>query len=196
MPRSDTTVAVSRAAEKPLPPPPPGSTWERIEQVRRDGNIKYSVFSNLAERSPAQYRNVATRGWGATQDVVDSFVRACVGLGYSEVWLRVGQGEPKLGAREAAKKAFRERRDRRQDAIDRLVRHDGVPERDAERLVDDVGDKPGWQAIYDQALEAWDVEQFKKQREARRLRERSLTPAEPPSVHTIGKRRKVRVHDK
>lgn len=194
---SDTTVTVSRAAEKPLPPPPPGSVWERIEWARQQEKLKYMPFSLLANRSPAQYRNIGTRGWGGRHEVVESFIRAVVKLGYSEVWVRVGQGEPKPGAREAAKKASRERRDRRQEAIDRLVHDEDLPEDDAERLVDEVGDKPSSKEIFEEALEDWDLEQWRKkrdaEREARRARERAPTPPpDPPSVDSIGQPRKLR----
>jgi hypothetical protein len=197
---SDTTVTMSRAAEKPLPPPPPGTTWERIEWVREKEQLKYSEFSRLAKRSPAQYRNVATRGWGGRHQVVESFVQAVADLGYSRVWVLTGQGEPKPGARDTAKQALLERRNRRLDAIAKLMREEDIPEEDAERLVDEVGDKPTSRQIFDAALEEWELEVFRKQREeareARRLSERSQTPSDPPSLDAIGKRRKVGVERK
>ncbi len=92
---------MSRAAESPLPPPPPGSVWERIEQAREEEGISYYRLSLLAhegnEALGGSYRTIATRnGWKAGGDVRDRFVAALARLGFSELWLALGRG-PRRG---------------------------------------------------------------------------------------------------
>lgn len=195
---------MSRAAEEPLPPPPPNSVWSRIEEVRRTEGLRYGELSKKAKRPDGKpraighYRLIAVRNnWKANQDVVDSFVRAVEELGYSRRWILLGEGERKPGDARSAEKARKERYERRQRAIDELVTKNDLTEEEADEAIDLVRDRPDWETLYRDALEeyVWRKEWLRRQSSAasaRHERPREPTPHEPPSVDAIGQPRKVR----
>lgn len=98
----DTIVAMSRAAEKPLPSPPRGSVWARIEEARSADDLSYGAFSELAGKKIGHYRSVGTRGWGAKQETRDAFVRALVSRGWSQEWLLLGVGDKRTDGKVVA----------------------------------------------------------------------------------------------
>lgn len=134
---TDTVVCVSRAASRPLPAPPPGSVWERVEQARRDDDLSYHALSRLAGQTGGHYRLIGTRQkWKAEQETVDRFIGALVAQGYSEQWLRAGVGTPRSqGSPKATAAAITD--EVREEATEILVKH-GRKLRRAEQAVNAI----------------------------------------------------------
>lgn len=138
-PPLDTIVAVSRAAKFPLPPPPPGTVWARIEEARESEGMTYGELSKESDRAIGHYRLIATRnGWTAHDDVTDSFVETLVKRGWSEVWLRSGFGRKRTDGKsvtDPARPSKQEIKDMRWRAMQELRDIDGYDIARAERLV-------------------------------------------------------------
>jgi hypothetical protein len=142
-PVAATIVLMSRAAEKPLPPPPSGSVWERVERARQEQGLNYSEISLLAEHSTRHYRGLAHRKWGAKGKTEAAYVKALVDLGWSREWLLLGTGKERsdgkvLSVAERRPPGPDELRKMRWRAIEELVEKDGVEIERAKRLVDRV----------------------------------------------------------
>ena len=132
-------------------------------------NLPYSTFSLEAGRSRAQYANTANRGWGSEHDTVESFLRALIGRGFSEQWLRLGVGEPKSGITGPERIVEREElpaADARDRVIDALL---------ADGVTDDAG--VAYKAVRSIAFQHGD--ELALYREARKLIERERRPDKP-----------------
>lgn len=182
---ADTLVAVSRAAEQPLPPPPPDSVWERIERVRAERGIKYAQFDDLAGRTQGHYRGIAVRNkWSARDEVRDSYVRAAVRLGYSEKWIVLGIGEretvaegqlplPTIPKKKPRKPTAREVAIMLDRAQQELRDEDLLDDDEAKAVIDEVETdlrvRVGleWEDIYDAAQGVARERAFQRERERR-----------------------------
>lgn len=137
----DTIVAMSRAAEKPLPSPPLGSVWARIEEARAADGLSYGAFSELAGKKIGHYRSIGTRGWGAKQETRDAFVRALVERNWSQEWLLLGVGEKRTDGKVVAtpeRASMDDVRAMRWRAIQELVEVDKLEPSRAHAVMDRV----------------------------------------------------------